>query len=64
MFVTASSEEEAKRIAQHLILQKLVACVNLIPSVQSIYEWEGKVESSQEILMMIKVKTTSVLSDI
>jgi uncharacterized protein involved in tolerance to divalent cations len=55
MFVTAPSVEEARRIAQSLLERRLVACVNMVPQVQSMYVWEGKVESSQEVLMMIKV---------
>lgn len=55
MYSTASSSEEAKRIAHHLISQKLAACVNIIPQIQSVYEWEGKVEDSTEYLLMIKV---------
>jgi len=55
MYVTASSMEEAKRITSSLISLKLAACVNLIPSITSLYEWEGNVEESQEVLMMIKV---------
>lgn len=56
MFVTASSHDEARTIASMLVSEKLVACVNLIPGVESVYEWQGKVEQSQEILMMIKVR--------
>jgi uncharacterized protein involved in tolerance to divalent cations len=55
MFVTAPSAEEAQRIAQSLLERRLVACVNMLPQVQSMYVWEGKVETSQEVLMMIKV---------
>lgn len=55
MYVTASSPEEGKKIASALVANKLVACVNIIPGVQSVYEWEGKVEESNEVLLMIKV---------
>lgn len=56
MFSTTSSEEEATNIANHLIQQKIAACVNIIPKIQSVYEWEGKVEQSREYLLMIKVQ--------
>lgn len=54
---TAGSEEEARRIARHLVEEQLAACVNIVPQIESIYRWQGKVESSQEWLLMIK--TTS-----
>jgi periplasmic divalent cation tolerance protein len=37
------------------VTNKLVACVNLVPSVTSVYEWEGKIETSTEVLLVIKV---------
>ena len=51
---TAGSEEEAQKIARHLVEQRLAACVNIIPRIESIYRWQGKVESSQERLLLIK----------
>ena len=55
LFVTASSSEEAKKIAHGLLDRKLVACVNMLPQVTSVYTREGKVEESQEVMMIIKV---------
>ncbi|MFO7155782.1 MAG: divalent-cation tolerance protein CutA [Pseudomonadota bacterium] len=57
VFVTAGSAEEAERIARALVEDKLAACVNLLAPIQSIYRWEGKVEQSEEVLLV--VKTTS-----
>ena len=54
VFTTAGSEEEARKIAHHLVEQHLAACVNIIPSIESIYRWQGKVESNQEWLLLIK----------
>jgi periplasmic divalent cation tolerance protein len=51
---TAGSEDEARKIANALIEQKLGACVNIIPQIESIYRWRGKVESSREWLLLIK----------
>lgn len=51
---TASSEDEARKIAQYLVEQQLAACVNLVPHVESIYRWQGKMESSREWLLLIK----------
>jgi periplasmic divalent cation tolerance protein len=51
---TAGSEEEAQKIARHLVEHRLAACVNIVPQIESIYRWQGKVESSQEWLLLIK----------
>jgi periplasmic divalent cation tolerance protein len=51
---TAGSEDEARKIAHHLVEHRLAACVNIIPRIESIYRWQGKVESSQEWLLLIK----------
>ncbi len=51
---TAGSEEEARKIARHLIERKLAACVNIVPQIESIYRWQGKVEEARECLLLIK----------
>jgi len=51
---TAGSEDEARKIAHHLVDHHLAACVNLVPGIESIYRWQGKIESSQEWLLLIK----------
>jgi len=62
MFVTTGSREEAKIVAQGLVRRKLVACVNIIPHVESVYEWDGQIEESQEFLLMIKVRRNQFYS--
>ena len=57
VLTTVSSADEARRIALHPIEQKLAACVNIVPGIESIYRWQDKVESSREWLLVIK--TTS-----
>jgi periplasmic divalent cation tolerance protein len=51
---TAGSEDDARKIAKHLVERRIAACVNLVPRIESIYRWQGKVESSQEWLLIIK----------
>lgn len=51
---TAGSEDEARRIAHHLVERRLAACVNIVPRIESIYRWQENVESSTEWLMVIK----------
>ena len=54
VFSTASSPEEAEKIARALVNERLAACVNVIPSVRSFYRWQGKIEDSPEFLLVIK----------
>jgi len=54
VLTTVGSEGEAHKIAQHLVEQELAACVNIVPRIESIYRWQGKIESSQEWLLLIK----------
>ena len=51
---TAGSEDEARKIAAHLVEQRFAGCVNIVPRIESIYRWQGKVESSTEWLLLIK----------
>ena len=51
---TAGSEDEARKIASYLVEHQLAACVNIVPRIESIYRWQGKVESSQEWLLLVK----------
>ena len=54
VLTTSGSEDDARRIAHHLVENQLAACVNLVPRIESIYRWQGKVESSREWLLVIK----------
>ncbi len=51
---TAGSREEAHKIGKELVARRLAACVNIVPQVNSIYRWEGKVEQAEELLLIIK----------
>ena len=52
--------EVAKKLSHGIITNKLAACVNIIPAVTSVYEWEGKIQEDNELLLMIKTKTGKV----
>jgi len=60
VLVTASSRDEAEKIARKLVEDKLAACVNIVENIQSIYWWRNNVESSSEILLIIKTKTSKL----
>jgi len=56
---TAPNLSEARSLAHALVERRLAACINIIPKIESIYRWEGKVENAVEYLLLIK--TTAAL---
>jgi periplasmic divalent cation tolerance protein len=56
ILVTAPSLEVANQLAYGLVMERLAACVNVLPQVMSTYVWEGKLERAEEVLMMIKTR--------
>lgn len=56
ILITAVSQQEAGKIAQALLRQRKAACVNIVPSINSLFWWEGKIESAQESLLIVKTK--------
>jgi periplasmic divalent cation tolerance protein len=54
VLTTAATPEEADLLARTLVEERLAACATLIPAVQSIYHWEGRVESTTETLLLLK----------
>ena len=63
IFVTASTGEEAHRIAELLLNQRKAACINIIPKVDSLFWWQGKLHSVRESLLIIKTGA-SLLPDV
>ncbi|HEY2615372.1 MAG TPA: divalent-cation tolerance protein CutA [Chthoniobacterales bacterium] len=51
---TFPDPDTARRIATELVTGKLAACANILPAVESIYRWEGKMESASETLVFFK----------
>ncbi|MBV9762007.1 MAG: divalent-cation tolerance protein CutA [Acidobacteriaceae bacterium] len=51
---TFSNEKDALRIGSALVEARLAACVNVLPTVRSIYRWKGEIEHSDESLLLIK----------
>ncbi len=52
--ITTSSLEEAERIAEALVQERLAACVNIVPAITSIYRWQGEVHRDSEVLLIAK----------
>ena len=58
VFITTGATGEAQRIAGLLLEKKQAACVNIIPKVDSRFWWEGKLDSAQESLLVVKTKAS------
>ncbi len=58
LFITTSNREEADKIANVLLNQRKVACVNIVPAVNSFFWWQGKLDSAQESLLLVKTKAS------
>src|SRR5574341_1905180 len=56
VYVTTGSSAEGERFARTLVEEQLAACVNRSAPIQSVYRWQGKVEESQEELLIIKTR--------
>ncbi|XP_017114093.1 protein CutA homolog [Drosophila elegans] len=59
-FVTTPDRETARKLARSIIERKLAACVNIVPQIESIYLWEGKVNEDNEFLLMMKTRTSRI----
>lgn len=63
IIITCSSEKEARKIRKALLEKRKVACVNIIPKIESFFWWKGKIDSCPEVLLLAKTKK-SLLKEI
>lgn len=54
VFMTAANREEAARLAEMLVEKQLAACVQILPEMESVYRWQGRVERQREVLLIVK----------
>lgn len=54
VLVTTSNKEEAEKIANSLLNEKLIACANIIGPVHSLFWWTGKIERTEEYIILMK----------
>jgi len=54
IYITCPNMFDAENLARVLVNNRVAACVNIVPSIKSIYTWEDKVEESEEVLLIIK----------
>ena len=62
LLCTCSDIGKAKQLAHSLVKEKLAACVNIVPAIQSVYEWQGHVHEDNEVLLIIKTSKLKVSS--
>jgi len=60
VLVTVSSQAEAEKISSILLERRKAACVNIVPGVSSRFWWQGKIDSADEALLLIKTRSSAV----
>jgi len=60
IYSTTGSVEEARKISRILVEEKLVACVNIIPKIESIYRWQGNIEEDNECVLLAKTTDKNI----
>jgi periplasmic divalent cation tolerance protein len=56
VLITAPKEDEAAKIAQALVGERLAGCVNIVKNIRSVYRWQDKIEDDAEVLMIAKTQ--------
>lgn len=56
IFITTATKDEAEKIADALVTRKKAACVNIIPKIDSLFWWQGKIDSAVETLLIVKTE--------
>lgn len=59
VLTTTGSQEEAGKIAHALVERRLAACVNIVPRIESVYRWQGRIENATEWLLIIKTQAAA-----
>ena len=54
VLVTCASLQQARKIGRSVVEKKLAACANIVPRIESIYRWKGRLEQSREVLLLLK----------
>ncbi len=60
IYITTGTDEEAQKVAEELLKQRKAACVSILPGVSSIFWWQDKLDSAEEILLIVKTKASLV----
>ena len=60
IYSTIDDMKDARRIANTLVEEQLVACVNIIPTIESVYRWKGKIANDEEVALIAKTTDKNV----
>lgn len=60
VYTTVDNIQDARKIAHTLVEEQLVACVNIIPNIESVYSWKGKIEEGTEIVLIAKTTDANI----
>jgi periplasmic divalent cation tolerance protein len=60
VYITTSGVSESKKIAKTLLKERLIACANIIPQIESLYLWKGEIEKDTESLLVAKTRSEKV----
>ncbi|MFC2035342.1 divalent-cation tolerance protein CutA [Chloroflexota bacterium] len=58
VLITTATKKEAQTIGELLLSKKKVACINIVPRVESLFRWQSKIDSAQESLLIIKSRAS------
>ncbi|CAK9163601.1 unnamed protein product [Ilex paraguariensis] len=56
VYVTVPNKEAGKKLAESIVKEKLAACVNRVPGIESVYQWQGEIQTDSEELLIIKTR--------
>jgi periplasmic divalent cation tolerance protein len=60
VLVTAPELKTARKLAKAALTRRLIACANLVPKLESHYWWKGKIETGNEVLMLLKTRSSKL----
>jgi periplasmic divalent cation tolerance protein len=56
VLITAPDLKTARSLTEAALTAKLIACANIVPKIESHYRWQGKIEASHEVLLLLKTR--------
>lgn len=57
IYSTFSGKDDALRVTQNLISERLIACGNIVENMTAVYSWKGKIEQASEVIVLMKTKS-------